>query len=250
MTADQYLATILAKYKIDEAGVKAQVVTIYPVIQEWAGDKLNEAIYTGSIAKGTAISLGSDADVFISLSSTTTENLSTIYDSLFNAITGKGYLARKQNVSIGVTAGGFKIDLVPGKRQSQYGYDHSINKSKSNSWTKTNVKTHVKTVSRSNRLNEIKIIKIWRERNQLEFPSFYLELAVIDSLAGKSINDLGNNCWHVFEYLANDFANRKYTDPSNSNNTISDDLTQQQKLSIRSAAQTALRQQNWEAIVW
>jgi tRNA nucleotidyltransferase (CCA-adding enzyme) len=193
MTADQYLNQIITKYQINEAGVKTQVKLIYPTIQRWANRFLVEAIYSGSIAKGTAISLSTDADVFISLSSTTSETLSQIYTTLYNALSQPGYQARKQNVSIGVTSGGYKIDFVPGKRQSQYGYDHSIYMNKKNTWTMTNVKTHVSHVAGSNRIKEVKLTKIWRELNKLDFPSFYLELAVIDHLSGRSYGDLSGN---------------------------------------------------------
>ncbi len=250
MSADNYLDSIIAKYAINEAGVKERVQAIYPVIQSWAGAYLNEAIYSGSIAKGTAVKLSTDADVFISLSSTTPDTLSQIFNSLYDALIRNGYKARKQNVSIGVTSGGFKIDLVPGKRQSQQGYDHSLFKNKTGSWTKTNVKTHVSHVSNSNRLREIKILKIWRQLNQLDFPSFYLELVVIDCLSGKSTANFGSNCWEVFGFLEKKFINKRYMDPANSNNVVSDDLSDSEKRAIQRLAATARVKKYWSDIVW
>lgn len=87
MSVDDYLNSIIAKYTINEMGVKAQVEAIYPTIKAWAGSYLNEAIYSGSIAKGTAVSLSTDADVFISLSSTTPNTLAEIYTSLYKRLT-------------------------------------------------------------------------------------------------------------------------------------------------------------------
>jgi hypothetical protein len=249
MPADQYLTKIISKYQINEEGVKAQVTLLYPTIQRWGNEYLLEAIYSGSIAKGTAISLGTDADVFISLSSTTQETLAEIYHTLYNALTQAGYHARKQNVSIGVNSGGYQIDLVPGKRQSQYGYDHSLYKNKAGTWTKTNVKTHVSYVSGSNRILEIRLTKIWRELNKLEFPSFYLELAVIDCLSGRSYSDLNGNFWQVLGFLSGDFVNKRYVDPANNNNVISDDLSISERQLIESAAQIARRKTDWAQIV-
>ena len=160
MSADDYLNSTIAKYTVNEIGVKMRVEAIYPSIKAWAGSYLIEAIYSGSFAKGTAVSLGTDADVFLSLSSTTPNTLAEIYNSLYKTLIQTGYHARKQNVSIGVTSSGFMIDFVPGKRQSQYGYDHSLFKNKANSWTKTNVKMHVTYVRGSNWLREIKLTKI------------------------------------------------------------------------------------------
>ena len=96
MTADQYLTQIINKYRVYEAGVKAHVNQLYPTIQNWGNQYLLEAIYSGSIAKGTAISLSTDADVFLSLSSTTQETLAVIYETLFNALMQAGYHPRKQ----------------------------------------------------------------------------------------------------------------------------------------------------------
>jgi hypothetical protein len=250
LTADQYLAQIISKYQINEAGVKGQVGLLYPTIQRWANQYLLEAIYSGSIAKGTAISLGTDADVFISLSSATQETLADIYNTLYNALTQAGYQATKQNVSIGVNSGGYQIDLVPGKRQSQYGYDHSLYRNKASTWTKTNVKTHVSHVVGSNRIHEIKLTKIWRQLNKLDFPSFYMELAVINCLSGRSYSDLNGNFWHVLGFLSGDFVNSRYLDPANTNNVISDDLSVSERQQIRSAAQIACTKPDWAQIVW
>jgi hypothetical protein len=250
MTADQYLTQIINKYQINEVGVKAQVTSIYPTIQRWGNEYLLEVIYSGSIAKGTAISLGTDADVFISLSSTTQETLADIYNTLYNAFNQAGFQARKQNVSIGVKSGGYQIDLVPGKRQSQYGYDHSVYRNKASTWTKTNVKTHVSHIAGSNRIREIRITKIWRELNKLDFPSFYLELAVIDCLSGRSYWNLNGNFWEILGFLSGEFISRRYLDPANTNNVISDDLSLSERQLIRNAAQLARTKRDWAQIVW
>jgi len=250
MSAGAYLYGVLAKYTVNEVGAKAQVQAVYPVIQKWAGSYLLEAIYSGSIAKGTAVSLSTDADVFISLSSTTPDPLADIYATLYNALTQAGYQARRQNVSIGVTAGGYQIDFVPGKRQSQYGYDHSVYKNKTGTWAKTNVKTHVSHVSGSSRLSEIRLTKIWRSLQGLEFPSFYLELALIDCLTGSSTATLSDNFWKVLGFLASDFPSRPYMDPANTNNVISDDLTSAEKQAVKAAGLVARAQKTWQSIVW
>ena len=250
MTADSYLESVITKYAINESGVKSQVEATYPIVQRWGASYINESIYSGSIAKGTAISIGTDADVFISLTTTTPDTLEQVYNTLFNAFSQAGYTPRKQNVSIGITVSGYKIDWVPGKRQSQYGYDHSLYKSKANSWTKTNVKTHVSNVGGSNRLKEIKLAKIWRQLHGLDFPSFYLELAVIDCLGGRSYSDLNGNFWEVLRFFRDDFLTKRYLDPSNTNNVISDDLTLTEKRKIQATANISRAKKTWGEIVW
>lgn len=250
MTADSYLESIITKYAINEAAVKRQVNALYPIVQRWGTTYIKESTYSGSIAKGTAVSIGTDADVFISLSLTTPDKLEQIYNSLFVAFSQAGYTPRKQNVSIGITAGGYKIDWVPGKRQSQYGNDHSLYKRKTNSWTKTNVATHVSNVGGSNRLKEIKLAKIWRQLHGLDFPSFYLELAAIDCLTGKSYSNLSGNFWELLSFFSDGFSNKRYVDPSNTNNIISDDLNLAEKTRIQSVAKISIAKKTWGEIVW
>ncbi|MEM1393345.1 MAG: hypothetical protein AAGG00_08645 [Cyanobacteria bacterium P01_H01_bin.150] len=161
MSNDKYLQGIIYKYTLDSSGAENAAKSLYRLIDIWANGYLIETKLSGSLAKGTAISLGTDADIFISLSSAIgyTLSLSDIYNSLYEKVISAGYTARKQNVSIGVNIGNYKIDLVPACRQSQYGNDHSLYKSKTNSWTQTNIDRHIYDVRNSNRLNEIKLTK-------------------------------------------------------------------------------------------
>jgi hypothetical protein len=250
MTADEYLKQVIHKYSANPSLATTISHQIYPTIKAWGGEYLVEAIWSGSIAKGTTVSLSSDADVFISISSTCTNSLADVFNTLNRALNEAGYATRKQNVSIRVTANGCKIDYTPGKRQSPQGYDHSIYKSKLDSWTKTNVKTQASVVKESGRTREIKLCKIWRELHRLEFPSFYLELAVIDCLSGKSHDDLSGNFMHVFGYFSDNFVNTMYYDPSNTNNRVSDDLTAAEKLLVRQAATNSRSKGTWGEIVW
>ncbi|GAX45304.1 hypothetical protein NIES4075_63250 [Tolypothrix sp. NIES-4075] len=250
MSEDEYLQGVINKYTVDARSSEAAANSIYGVIYSWGNGCLNDAKFSGSLAKGTAVSLGTDADVFLSLSSTTLGTLSQIYNSLYNAVTDAGYTARKQNVSIGVNIGKYKIDLVPGCRQSQYGNDHSLYKNKTNSWTKTNIDIHIYTVINSNRIDEIKLTKIWRELHRLDFPSFYLELAVIDCLYGCRYGQLVSNFFSVLSFLQDKLQNRRYVDPGNSNNIISDDLSAYEKQLIAAQAQTSINKQYWREIVW
>jgi len=141
-----YVAGVVAKYKlpvtVDNATQTSVVNPLCLHIQKWASSNcypLNEMKISGSRAKGTAISIASDLDLFISLSSSSDDALKTVYSSLYDYMCAREIECRKQNVSIGVVYGGKSVDLVPARRQSQWGNDHSLWKSKQNTWTKTNV---------------------------------------------------------------------------------------------------------------
>jgi hypothetical protein len=240
----------LSKYAVNVAGAQAAGNSLMPVLERWGNNYLNGAEFSGSIAKGTGVSIGTDADIFLSLSSTTPGTLADMYNSLHNAMTAAGYQPRRQNVSIGITVNGYSVDLVPGRRQSQFGNDHSLYRSKAASWTQTDVSTHVAHVAGSGRIDEIRILKAWRLLHGLAFPSFHLELAVIDGLAYARRGDLAANVWKVLEYLRDNIQSRRYIDPANTNNVVSDDCTLAEKAAIAAKARDSLQQRNWQGIVW
>jgi hypothetical protein len=110
------------------------------------------------------------------------------------------------------------VDLVPAKRQDRYGEDHSVHRRKADSWTKTNVTTHIKTVIAGGRTRETRILKLWRNQKSLDFPSFYLELTVIKALSIQYSGTTATNVSRVLEYLPDSFTSVRVTDPANTNN--------------------------------
>lgn len=245
------MQTILRREAVDTGlfssvrGVQAQ---IEPSLKEWAGTFLGSVSASGSFAKGTANKSGTDIDLFISLTSATRETLKEIYESLFKKMTEKGYGPKRQNVSIKVKVNGYSVDLVPAKRQAILGDDHSLFRRKADTWTKTNVTTHINYVRQGGRIYETRILKLWRNQKNLDFPSFYLELTAINALSGH-IGTLSGNVWKVFEYLRDTFPNARVVDPANTNNIISEDLTVAERATVKAAAAQALQAKTWGEIV-
>lgn len=254
MTADAYLRQVIDNHR-GPSGVNSyphrSANEILPIIQEWADEFLDGVYISGSFAKETNIQGGADLDLFISLKSTADRfTLQHIYDSLHGHFQEKGFITRKQNVSIGMNYYGLDVDLVPGRIQRGFIRYHSLYKSKSNSWTQTNIHEHIKLVQKSGRLNEIRAIKIWKKLNGIDFPSIYLELSVISALNNRLRNQLANNLIRVFEYLANDFVEKVIYDPANTANRISDDLNKTEKRLIARKARETLNQSSWEYVIW
>jgi len=219
--------------------------TIIPLIKAWGGQHINFLGLSGSYAKGTAVKGGTDVDLFISISPTLNWTLADIYKNLHEYVRKNGYpSARAQNVSIGLNIGGMNVDLVPAKKQDAQGEDHSLYRRKAGTWTKTNVQKHIQTISQSGRLSEIRLMKLWRNQKGLDFPSFYLELTVIEALRGAPLvsasGDLTGNVVKVLQYLQSSLKTARVIDPANTNNIISDDLTQNEKAIIAQAATRAL----------
>lgn len=251
MSGQAYLTTILTNYAVNTSNNQHIKTSFAPAIKQWANTNLLDFDFSGSTAKNTAVSCSSDVDFFISLSSSTTDTLANIYNSLFKKLSSyTDVVARKQNVSIGVSWQGHNIDFTPGKKWSGNTSDHSLFKNKSTSWALTNVQKHINIVSSSNRIEEIRLTKIWRHNHSLDFPSIYLELFVIDALKGCQQGNLDANFQIILAALESSIQTKRIIDPSNTNNIISDDLTAADKKAIADTAHTSAQSRTWSNVVW
>ena len=115
---------------------------------------------------------------------------------------------------------------------------------------KSRYKKHIAYVQGSNRINEIKLLKIWRQLHNLEFPSFFLEMSVIDALAYARYGELANNFLKCLNFIKDNIKTVNYTDPANTNNCISDLCTVTEKTIIANQASNSSTQQSWESVVW
>jgi hypothetical protein len=191
-----------------------------------------------------------DVDLFISLDSTTPNSLRDIYDHLFQHIQHYGLSPRRQDVSIGITYGDVKVDLVPGRKHPGHTNDHSLYRRRADTWTQTNVDSHINLVANSGRTEEIRAIKIWRQLHGVDFPSIYLELTVLDALYRRHTGECAANTLSALEYLRDQFVGARVIDPANSNNVISDEISYSGKLEVASVARTSLTKARWEDIIW
>jgi hypothetical protein len=154
------------------------------------------------------------------------------------------------NLSVRVVVDEMKVDLVPGRKQHGNDSDHTLHSRRRDSWTQTNVEQHIQLLAGCGRRDEIRAMKVWREGQRLDFPSFYLELSVIEALKRKRAGGLAENVREAMRYLAEDFPRARVVDPANSNNVISDDLGAEEKGVIARAASKALMVSRWENVLW
>ncbi|HHF7344526.1 TPA: hypothetical protein ACPSKB_000931 [Legionella feeleii] len=251
---DFYLIGVLNKYHARDLSVFTDEINrLKSILRNWANTCYIDIFDAGSRAKGTAISIASDIDYVISLTNSCNRDsggLNTIYQSLYDTLKHSYHEIRKQNVSIRIHLNqGFipnnqlEIDVTPARIHSGNTNDHSIWISKRGTWQQTNIQKHINDIRNSGRDNEIKLLKIWRELNQLDFPSIYLEYLVINHLLKykpKGLGFLANNFNHLISELANTDTyplwNLTVIDPANSNNVLSDLLTIEEKGKIIRAA--------------
>ncbi len=255
---NMFLLQILQKYQARNIAGNAET-ELKNYIYNWCQKCDPEIFISGSRAKQTAISTASDYDYFVSLSSGCNVNqkgIEAISNALHNHLQKKyPNNIHRQNVSTRINISGLNVDVTAGTKITGYQNYHWLYKSKDDSKKQTNAKKHIDDISKSGRTNEIKLIKIWRELNGLEFPSIYLEYLLIKKiLLNKStdINNLADNVIYIFQELSKNEGNPLYSrieDPANTTNILSNLLTQAEKVKIISTAKTAL-QSNWDQVFY
>lgn len=253
MTGDEYILSILKKYEVprgSESVAEQAASRVAPKIQRWAGEWLTSLSYSGSYAKQTAVHGVTEVDLFIALKSEMPGTLKKIYDELFTLATLHGWKPRRQDVSIGISVSGLNLDLIPGRAQAGYENYHDLYWLKTDSVRQTDVHLHVDTVARSHRLREIQAIKIWRHVHQLDWPSLYLELFVINALTGRSTDSLAHNVLHTLDAIAETLETTCIVDPANLDNVLSNDVTPEEKQTLADQAKKTAAQQHWEDIIW
>lgn len=174
--------------------------------------------------------------------------LANICTSLRDYLRASKLPATVQNASVGTKIGTLDVDLVPARQHSAWSNDHSICNKRTGTWRKTNVQSHVQFVSLSGCLNEIRLLKLWRNQCGLDFPSFLLELSAIRALTSDWYGTLSSRFLKTLDFLAAEITQVRIVDPANSSNVISEDLSFAEKVRIRDAARRSLTY-GWTGIV-
>jgi len=251
LTGEEFLHELLGRHDVSwglGSGAETLENKLIPLVRRWGGQAIAEVIPSGSYAKGTVIRGGTDIDLLISLRDDVAYTVGDLYFNLFQWLGREGFAIRTQNVSIGMQFEEHKVDLIPAKRLGWPGDDCYVYRWRLDTWTKTNIREHVRLVRESGRTEEIKAIKLWRNIHGLEFPSFCLELAVIEALKGRPTGRLERNVWTVLEFLAEEFAEREFVDLANVENVISNDLSEAGRQMIAQEADRSRHMLTWEEV--
>jgi predicted nucleotidyltransferase len=236
---DQYVQAIINRHR----ATPKHFPQLERVIQAWAGNNLESIALSGSYAKETALK-DSDVDLFLSLKPQTQGPLSEIQSSLANHF--RYYQPECRNVSVRIRFEGTAIDLVPGRRR-EGSSQHTLWQSRQDTWRQTDIAEQIQHVRESGLTNEILALKIWTRQHALRFPSFTLELAVIQAL--KPSPQISNQFLSILRYLSEQFPKARLYDPANTNNELTANLNQEQKHQIAKAARGALTTPTWPEIL-
>jgi hypothetical protein len=250
-TTEQYAASVVEKYRVlADSGSPAHRAAdeVIPVLKQWGKQYLLGLTLSGAYAKNTAISLSSHVDILIALTPVPGLTMKKIFWSLFEQLTDEDLHPRTREVSIRVQRQGCNIDLIPACRSRNSGND-LFNK-RTGAEVRTDIAQHVHLIANSGRQQEICAMKIWRERNGLDWPSLYLELTVLRALESERFGQLADNVLAVLHFLAGRFEQAMVRDPANAENVISNDLSAGEKKAIAKTARGALYDENWKKILW
>jgi len=249
-TVDQYAASIVEKYHVDaDAGSAAHRAAdaIIPLLKQWGKQSLAGITLTGAYAKNTAITLSSQVDVLVLLNPAPGMEIKKMFWSLFEFLSDHDQRPRTRDVSIQLPSKDIAVDVIPAFRERA---GHTLFNKRTGKAVETDVAQQVHLVANSGRQQEICALKIWRERNELDFPSFYLELAALQGLEHERFGQVADNLMASLRFIANRFEHLVVRDPANRENVISDDLSAAEKKAIAKCARGALYEENWKKIIW
>jgi len=250
LSTEQYAASIVEKYHVladTESPSHRAADEIIPVVKDWGKQYLQGLTLTGAYAKNTAVSVSSHVDVLVSLSPVPGREIKNVFWNLFEYLSDHDLRPRTREVGIQVATHGLKVDLIPAYRERN---GNILFNKKSGAAVHTDLGRHVHLVANSGRQQEICALKIWRERNSLEFPSLYLEMSVLKALESERFGQLADNVLAVLRFIANRMEQVTVRDPANGDNVLSNDLTAKEKAGIAKAARDALYDENWKKILW
>lgn len=250
-TASSYLRSILDREAVDvsaESRLRQLTPRIDKIVRAWAGKHLVDLQPSGAFEQGMANASGVAIDFLASIHPDATFTPREIYESLYHALDRMGLKPKARNVSVGVTLGGITVDIIPARRDNMHTEEHWLHSSLRGKAFITDPHTHILEAIKAKRSDEVRVIKLWRDKNGLVFPSFYLELAVTAALRGKG-RDLADNVWSVFGYLENHFVARSVLDPANAHNVVSDDIDIREKARIRTVAKVTRAARSWQDIL-
>lgn len=251
ITPDQYAASIVEKYRVipDTSSTSHHAADeVIPLLKQWGKQHLLGLTLSGAYAKNTAITLSSHLDVLIALSPVPGMEMKNVFWSLFEYLSNHDLRPHTRDVSIRLQSKGVNVDLIPAYRDRASSGNVLFHK-RSGTSVHTDVARHIHLIANSGRQQEICALKIWRERNNLAFPSLYLELTVLHALGSERFGQLADNILAVFRHLAHRFEQIVVPDPANLDNIVSNDLTVGEKQAIAAAARDVLYDENWKKML-
>jgi hypothetical protein len=252
MTNDDHLRLLLAQEELSQqqiASLQDLRAEIERQLRALPGGP--RFYYGGSYAKQTMIRSSFDLDIVAYWPHDCGYTLRDIYYAVGNVLKRSWSAVNPKTVAWELPfQGGFHIDVVPGRAlDGTYRYANLYRRDR-DSTLQTSVKVHIDTVRNSGRRDVIRLMKLWRVRRGVPFKkSLALELMIVDGCYGVRTDQLERQMIAALRYLRDNIARVRIVDPANSNNVLSDEISDWERSQIRAFADAALRAQSWSQVL-
>ena len=241
---ESYLQELIQKIehsneKFDEKIVKE----VKKLILSFESKKISQIVTFGSSIKGTNISENPRIKLLVSIKEKDKRPIDEIAQWFFNYLQFPEWQAVRKNNQLEFNYKGIDFNIFFAKKKLKSYNFHIMENLKFSQEVISNFNIHTTNVLESNFQKEIILIKLWREKHQLNFPTIYLELVVIDVLRKCKKKNLYSRIIKILDYLRKDFIEDKFYDPSNTYNVISNYLSIDEKKKIQNMAKISLTEQ-------
>lgn len=253
MTGHQYLQTVLKGQEMRREDI-ALLQSLRAKIEGKLRGTFGSAprfYYGGSYGKKTMIRESNDLDIVMYFPSSETRACKELYRRVHESLLNSMYIVKPKNVALRLPYdGGFHIDVVPGKAQDSSFLYATLYLSETGSTRQTSLKTHIDSLKNQNIREIVKLMKLWRIRNSLDWSSFALEQTVLRALAGsRSLHDYGESVWLILSFLeSQQILSIRLEDPANTNNEIA--MAIPLRVALQACASQSRRKKDWSEIIW
>lgn len=258
LNKSKYLQQVLESYRMShvadlmEKYIEKREIVKDALVERFKDQIVTRAINSGSYAKHDAINIKFDLDVCQPFKRNSFDTLEEMADAVFNFFNDEfedddlvKYKTRKQRVSTGITfvidGDEIQMDIVPGRELNA---DDYVETNRLNlyvrpkllqvaSTTQTNIQKHIDLVKGKNSERSIiRLLKVWKtNKNNTRVKSFFVELITIKAF--EKCTNIPSGIWEQLEmvlaFIRDNVKTIRLEDPANSNNVVSDTMTDSEK---------------------
>ena len=249
-----YLSNLLRKQQISIDLIKALYQKKYEIqrlILEFSQEKNLEFFFSGSIEKKTLILESFDGDIFIIFPINFCFGVNDCFFYSRDILLKIGYNLYIKNIALRIFEKFhdnkyFHIDIIPGKAMDVNYEVLNVYKSKENKIIETKMYILGESTRYSYYKEVIKLLKLWNVRNQIDCPSFILELIVKEFFDNNIVNSSFDIMFmDLFDFIAKNILTIQLHDFINPFNYITDKLHYGLRVKIQKYAQKAIDAKNW-----
>ena len=251
--SDEYVKKILTEEHLKASPTAFKKVAAHrEQVKQWLVDKFGNKLVarpedTGSFYKRTAIASNYDLDIVLPFRKNSYNTLEEMYYDVYEVVGkayGKNATVTKQSKAIGVTFGfdenQIHFDIVPGREINNYAVEKDLNLYVKPDWIwqrgssfKTNVGLQkTMTVNKPEARAVIKLLKKYRDRNNLPLPTVMVEQCVVAALSNNNFGVYASqteNLLNSMDYMSRKIEHKNLIDVANSNNNLHDKVDNAQR---------------------